>query len=267
VVASRCGSIGLYALAGLLVACHPPDETPARSLRRSDASVAPSEPLEAPPDERWFGTHDAREPLPLVIALHGLGDTPESFVELFDGLPTRARVVALRGLTPWSSSGWSWFSPGLDPNSPASARSVEAAADVVVERIHQTASRRATCGVLVVVGFSQGAMLADTLAATHPELHALFVPIAGRLAPETPIASGPHDGDSVHALHGTSDARVALDDAVRSDERFRSAGIMSTLDRYPGVGHTITPSMRQDLFRIVVDATSRGCAHSAATAR
>ncbi len=49
---------------------------------------------------------DAR--LPMITAVHGLGDRPEHFEALFDDLPLRARVILPRAPKPYSGGG-SWF--------------------------------------------------------------------------------------------------------------------------------------------------------------
>src|SRR5215470_18519990 len=49
--------------------------------------------------------------LPLVIALHGRGDTAEAFAPLFRELPARARVAILRPPHPWDG-GQAWFLGG-----------------------------------------------------------------------------------------------------------------------------------------------------------
>jgi hypothetical protein len=61
---------------------------------------------------------DAHARLPMIVAVHGLGDRPEDFATLFDALPFAARVVALRGVTPYGD-GFTWFPPGEADRDPA----------------------------------------------------------------------------------------------------------------------------------------------------
>ena len=46
--------------------------------------------------------------LPLILALHGRGDTAEDFATLFRGFAVPARVAVLRPPHPWGS-GQAWF--------------------------------------------------------------------------------------------------------------------------------------------------------------
>ncbi len=203
------------------------------------------------------GESDPEARLPLVIAIHGLGDSPEAFLELFDGFGGRARVVALRGLDAWRD-GWSWFGMDDDPATPAFARGLESSADRVAQAIAEVAQVRPTCGRLVITGFSQGGMLSYTLAARHPEIRALYVPIAGRLSVHTEIHPGPRDAE-VRGLHGTADARVPIDGARSAVARLNLASVSARLEEYPGIGHAISGAMRRELFRVVGHAVAGGC--------
>ena len=47
--------------------------------------------------------------VPIVIAMHGLGDHPETFRLLLDDLPAKARVIFPRAPMPHGPDGFSWF--------------------------------------------------------------------------------------------------------------------------------------------------------------
>ena len=49
-------------------------------------------------------------PPPLIVALHGLGDVPEHFIQVLRALPLRARVAAARAPTPFAQ-GYAWLPP------------------------------------------------------------------------------------------------------------------------------------------------------------
>lgn len=239
-----------------LAACRSPQPAAVAADRAPPpAPVAPATTLAYV--ERVTGGASSEERLPMIVAIHGLGDTPEAFVGVFDGLPARARVIAVRGIDAWSG-GWSWFHPDLDPASAAFARAVELAADRIAASIIEIERTRPTCGRLVITGFSQGGMLSYTLAARHRDLRAAYFPIAGRLPAESAIEPGPR-AIAIHGLHGTADPRVPIDAARASIARSSLAGLDARLEEYPGVGHTITDEMRGDLFRFVAEAVRGGC--------
>src|SRR5688500_4887518 len=90
----------------LLAACRVEGKAPQAALPASAAPASSEAPLVFV--ERVTGGADPADTLPLVIALHGLGDTPERFIALYADLPLKARVIAPRAPTP-HGPGASWF--------------------------------------------------------------------------------------------------------------------------------------------------------------
>ena len=70
------------------------------------ARGAPPQPL--PYIEIVTGGARADDQLPLIVALHGRGDTAEGFAPLFSQLRARARVAILRPPHAWGG-GQAWF--------------------------------------------------------------------------------------------------------------------------------------------------------------
>src|SRR4051812_16602779 len=104
-------------LLAVLSGCH--SAAPEPAPRPSGAAVTAESAAVAPPGvpaptlalefvEITTGHARSTDPLPLVIALHGLGDNPRSFLGAFDGFPHDARVVAPHSATPYSD-GYAWF--------------------------------------------------------------------------------------------------------------------------------------------------------------
>jgi phospholipase/carboxylesterase len=181
------------------------------------------------------------ERLPLVLALHGLGDTPESFVELFDGLDVPVRIIAPRAPDP-HSVGSSWFPIDDRTRAPAA---IYDRADKLARLLTRTARVRPTQGRPIVTGFSQGGILTFALAAQHSDALAAAIPIAGLLPDQGPPIRKPRDGFRLVALHGTDDARIAYRDGVKAVKRLREAGMQVELIDFPGVGHSIPEPMHR----------------------
>lgn len=200
------------------------------------------------------GAHDR---LPMVIAVHGLGDTPEAFVELFQRLPVRARVIAVRGLDPFYE-GFSWFSPGDADQHPAS---FQRAVDALAAALPELARQHPSCGLAVATGFSQGAMLSYALAARNPSVVRSAVPISGRLPRHFWPEARPIGGllPEVFALHGTADDRIPVQSARDTVAAMRGVGFSATLREYPGVRHQITPAMQNDLYEALARMVGGGC--------
>lgn len=185
------------------------------------------------------GAPDAR--LPLLIAIHGLGDTPEAFVELFAGFDVPVRIIAPRAPDPWPS-GSSWFAiDDFEGAAPTIARRAER----LVQLARYVRERRPTRGRPLVTGFSQGGILSFAVAAAHPDAWQAALPIAGGLPSSMPAFRRAPKGFRVRAFHGREDVRVPYALAERTTERLRKAGTNATLIGFPGVGHAVPPALHE----------------------
>ena len=199
---------------------------------------------------------DAAQALPLVLALHGLGDRPENFGTWLRELPVAARVYALRAPQAWGQ-GFSWFQP-TSRSGPADPDTLgpraEEATGRILANLDRLLARRPTRGKPVVVGFSQGGMLAFALAARSPERFAGVFPVSGVLATSIEPAAAPASAPRLLAFHGVDDARVPIALGRLSVERFRAQGWTAELREYSGLGHSISPDERRALLDAIASA-------------
>jgi phospholipase/carboxylesterase len=238
------------------------------SLTREPAPPLPLAPSPTPPPAapeilvrlgvvtRVTAGADVNARLPMVVAVHGLGDRPEDFVTLFDALPFPARVVALRGITPYGE-GFTWFPPGEADRDPAAFL---AATRAIAADLSALTRRFPTCGAPVLTGFSQGGMLTLAVAAHAPSALRAAIPLAGRL-PSSALPTAPPTAPLpwVTALHGMSDARIAFDAGDESVRALRRLGFAATMRPFAGVGHTVSPAMRAVLFDELRRALGNAC--------
>lgn len=202
----------------------------------------------------------AADPLPVVVAMHGLGDNPASFRLLLDDLPARARVIFPRAPMPHGNDGFSWFDFHTDDEDGAGelGAGIHAASDRVARLIVALAAKHHGPARSVVCGFSQGGMLSFALAASHPELVSTAIALAGYL----PTALWPRERPKVRplpkvaALHGEADHLIPVDSARWSIEALRGNGYDVALKTFPGVGHALSPPMRAALETMVVTAVA-----------
>ena len=167
---------------------------------------APAEPSALPFVEATTAGAARDAALPLIVALHGLGDRPENFIGLFQDFPVAARVVAPHSRTPYGD-GFERVPPS-SPMSDESAPAMASAADDVARFIEEAARARPTLGKPIVTGFSQGGALSYTIAVRHAGSVAASVPISGWLPPPLWPHELPHDAPAIFAFHGTADARI-----------------------------------------------------------
>jgi phospholipase/carboxylesterase len=198
------------------------------------------------------GSAGADETLPLLIVMHGLGDTPEHFASLFRDLGAKARVAAVRAPDPYGD-GFSWY-PIDDPQRRSAA--IERSAARVVALAKELAAEHKTRGLPIVTGFSQGGVLSFAVAALYPSSIRAAFPIAGLLDDRLAIKKAPKL-PTVHAFHGTDDARIPLAGGEKGVKRLQEAGFSARLTRLQGLGHSISPALRAALFDALRAALSR----------
>lgn len=210
--------------------------------------------------ERMTGGAKATDKVPLIVAIHGLGDRPESFGQIFDGFSARARLIFPYGLSTYGD-GFSWFPiTNLEPN--ALAEGTTKAADELATLLTDLEASKPLQGKPIVTGFSQGGMLSFTLAVLHPEHIGEALPIAGLLAPPLYPKSWPviKTAPKVTAFHGNADNRVPFDGAKETVRHLVSIGFTATLTEYPDVRHSVSQEMRRDWFA-ALDAAVNAANH------
>jgi len=206
--------------------------------------------------ERILGGASGDDALPMIIAIHGLGDTPENFAHLFDTYGGKARLILPQGVDPTENEGWSWFPIRARSNDPQGlADGIAASADKIAVAIEALKTSRPTVGDPIVTGFSQGGMLTFALAVHHPEQVGFAIPVGGWLPPPLWPDAGPGtDHPSMVALHGTADNAVPYEPTKTAIDALVDKGYTVTLKSYEGVRHAIPPQERTDLFDLLDDA-------------
>ncbi|MCA9599383.1 MAG: dienelactone hydrolase family protein [Myxococcales bacterium] len=242
-------------LAVLAVGCDDrpaPSPTP-KTTSKAPTSLAPSwqEAAGLRVLVRYTGGAKPTDAVLLIVALHGLGDRPESFAGLFSGYSQPARLALISAPKPFAD-GFSWFDYRDDASADELSAGIRAAA-VGVARATEVLSKRAPTSKVVVTGFSQGGMLSFALAALRPELYSAAYPLGGTL----PRPLWPLRGDAarklpiVIALHGEDDPRVPIGPARLGVQALRDAGYHAELRGFAGVGHGVSPLMRRELWALL----------------
>ena len=190
----------------------------------------------------------ATDRLPMVIAMHGLGDNAADFARVFDGFEGPARIVVLQAPTRYGS-GYSWFPTRKDASSVSvHAQGIVDAAELIAADTTALVAARPTRGKPIVTGFSQGGMLSFTLALRHPELYERAVPLAGWLPEALWPTSRPAGGIPIVALHGDADAMLPIGPTRDGVAHLKKLGFDVELRAFPGVAHTVSRDMRRELF-------------------
>jgi phospholipase/carboxylesterase len=179
-----------------------------------------------------------------VVMLHGVGADAESFLPvaraIASGLP-HALILVPDGFAPFDSAptGRQWFSlrEVTDANRPARVK--QAAGEVKAWLDGVLASRRLAPERVVLLGFSQGAIVASYLAAHRTPRPMALVSLSGRYADDSPPSE--HASGTLPALlvHGAHDAVIPVANASEAERALSQRGVRVTTRIQPALGHGV----------------------------
>lgn len=175
---------------------------------------------------------------PVIVALHGVGSTDSELELALRRLGAVADVIVLPAPHPFEGggSGRQWFSVEGVTEENRSARAA-AALEVLLPRIDAVASaRNIVRDELVLLGFSQGAIL--TLGAVASGAHrGAAIAIAGRLA--GPVVDAGEHPASVLLVHDLADPVMPVELSANAAQNLASAGHRVERAVTTGIGHSI----------------------------
>jgi phospholipase/carboxylesterase len=194
-----------------------------------------------------IGTDDVDAPLPLVVALHGFGDAPRVPEQPYLSMRRAFRIILPRGPIALGN-GFAWSAIRVRDGRPDDlATAIGAALPRVLATLDTVRSVRPTRGSPIVVGFSQGGIVALALAAAHPQRVGLVLPMAAWLPPA--LEPGPTPAaPPVRAIHPRDDERIPLAPTEALVARLRAAGWHATLEVVEGT-HAMSPAIEAFVAR------------------
>lgn len=193
-------------------------------------------------------------PFPTVLALHGYGASAHDLL----GLAPRIRggeVVVLCPQGPLTlevgpdQRGYAWFP--IDPSGQVSAPALVGARGVLegflddAMRLHPIDPTR-----IVVMGFSQGGVMAYDLALGRPDRFKALVALSSWLPDAVVNGLAPNParaGLPTLLIHGTRDPMIAIDNARRAKSQLEGMGLQVAWGEYE-MGHEINPAAVRDLL-------------------
>ena len=185
----------------------------------------------------------------LVVFLHGYGADGADLLGLSDVLAPHLPDVAF--MAPDAPErcvgggfGFQWFPiPWLDgsPQALADAGLDAASADLNGFLDARLADEGLTPDRLVLIGFSQGAMMALHVALRRPQVMAGVVAISGRLLRPERLAAECAARPPVLLMHGDQDPVVPFSDMDKAGEALVAAGVPTFGHVMQGTGHGIAP--------------------------
>lgn len=192
-------------------------------------------------------------PHPTILTLHGRGANALDLLGLAPYI-CRGRFLIICPQGPLETpigpeaSGYAWYPMSMD--GPPDIASMLASRQRLQQFVDECLARYPIdAKKLAILGFSQGGVIAYSLALAHPDRFAALAALSSWLPPELV----PHLSlsDSAQALptliqHGTQDSTIEVERARHSVEILRQARIPLTYREYE-MGHEIRPRSLSDL--------------------
>lgn len=197
-------------------------------------------------------TNDAPDDAPIVVAIHGRGDSPKNFRELYKRFGGKVRLLVPKAYTPFHT-GFSWF----DLHEGMTDAELGASVGGALERLHRAVASLVGGKRYIVTGFSQGGILSYGFAARYPAEVRCALPVAGSLP--GPLLPGPKQpAAKTRAFHGEADDVIAAKWGLATVETFKREGADARLTTYPGLGHSISDALLADYFAALAECVDGG---------
>lgn len=188
--------------------------------------------------------------LPMVVYIHGRGDMPPAPTDTPFGVDAQVRWIFPRGPAR-SGDGYAWMPVSAHRGeSPELLRALDESSRALSEAMMEWRRRYPTRGLPIVVGFSQGGMLAMDLAVTQESAISHAFPIAGWLPPSRAPrrAADPYAMHvNVLALHGGADPILSPARTERTLRALSALGYPMRFETFDGVEHELSVAMRERL--------------------
>lgn len=167
------------------------------------------------------------EPARLLMLLHGLSGDENSMWVFARNLPAHVAIVAPRGLYIAREGGYTWRKVRPNMRGLPVLNELRPSAEELIGFVDDWTQ---TAGVIAnqidLIGFSQGAALAYTLAILHPERIRALAALSGFIpkGAEDILAKGILAGKPIFVAHGRQDDMVPLKLARRSVALLEESG-------------------------------------------
>lgn len=186
----------------------------------------------------------------LLVLLHGVGSNENSLLGLVDYLPKNMAVALVRSPLTMAPGAYSAFAVSFAADGPRiDAVAAENSRQMLRAFVDELQARSGIAPTrTLIAGFSQGGIMAASLALTAPGCVAGFAILSGRILPEImPLLASTAALRRLHALvvHGVNDDRLPLFWAQRSSELLTRLGVAHRSLHY-AMGHELTPQVAHD---------------------
>lgn len=187
---------------------------------------------------------DPQEALPTVVVLHGRDEALHGLPRALRATKEPLRVVLPKGPRVQRDGRHAWFRRSEARVCRSRSDEVTAVADQVSELLSSLIASGLVRGRPILVGYSQGAVVALEVSLRSPEVVGEVVAIGGYLPPSH-VPQELVEHAATHVLFGAQDRVMSSKVSRRQVEHLRSLGFLIDADPFPGQGHGLSPKMRR----------------------
>ncbi len=196
---------------------------------------------------------DPSQALPTVVLLHGRDEALHGLPRALRATSGPLRVVLPKGPRLQRDGKHAWFRRSAARVREGRSEEVTAAADQVSALMSSLVAAGLVEGRPILVGYSQGAVVALEVALRNPSVVGEVVAIGGYLPPAH-LPEVLTDHAVTHVLYGTRDRVMSSAVSRRQVESLRELGFLFEADAFPGDGHGLSSKMRRAAVRQIRDA-------------
>ncbi|MCF6281364.1 MAG: hypothetical protein L3J28_03990 [Candidatus Polarisedimenticolaceae bacterium] len=188
--------------------------------------------------EKYTREHLENESLPMIIALHGDGDSINNFYETaLNQLTAPARIIVIASPinSRWPNDSHQFIQYGRALN----------------EVVATLSSQFPTSKKPLLMGFSGGAEMAYYQALKYGDSYSYIFPIAGALSKETLTAEPDRPGAKVYAYHGKSDKNIPFKAGQHASALLQQSGIRVKFNAFEGGHLGLFTSMKSTISQAI----------------
>jgi predicted esterase len=191
---------------------------------------------------KYSGDGGRNDNLPMLVALHGNGDTAKNFYDTaLDQLNTPVRIVLLKGPIPHSGgSAWPWSDADYTQYGKA-----------INEAIGLLALEYPTIQKPILLGFSGGGMVAYYEAVKHGNSYSYIFPVSGQLSNNLLGEKPFKTGAKVFAFHGKKDSVISVSGGRKAVHILQENGVEVEYVEFDGDHHGIFTDMKREITQAI----------------
>lgn len=194
---------------------------------------------------KYSGNANNTDYLPMLVALHGNGDTANNFYETaLNQIQKPARIILLKGPIPYHR-GDAW---------PIDADALSVYGEAVNEAIGILVDKYPTTGKPVLLGFSGGGVMAYYQSVIYGNNYSAIIPVSGKLTEAMLEGGDANSGAIVHAYHGRNDRVISFSSGSHAVEILKNRDINIKFTAFDGGHLGLFTNAKSDITMTIEEA-------------